>query len=136
MNLILLDTHVALWGASAKLPPGASKLIDEAASLGELLLSPITAWEIGMLVEKKRLVLGPPLHEFVSSLFEQAGVVTATLTPAIAASAACLPGAFHGDPADRILVATAAAYGARLATRDDRILNYAKSTKKIRCVRC
>lgn len=136
MNLILLDTHVALWSLFGNLPPATVKVVDAAASRDELLLSPISAWEIGMLVERRRIVLGPPLQEFIRSLFERAGVVTATLTPAIAAHAGALPPTFHGDPADRILVATAAAYGARLATRDRRILDYAKASKSFHCIAC
>lgn len=136
MNLILLDTHVAIWSASGKLGGSSTKMIDAAASRGELLLSPISAWEIGMLVMKGRLGFGPPLQDFIRMLFDRFGVITATITPAIAAHAGALPATFHGDPADRVLVATAAAYGARLATRDRRILGYAKASKLISCVAC
>ncbi len=89
-----------------------------------------------MLVEKGRLSLAPTAQEYIRALFGHPGVVTATLTPAIAAAAAALPGEFHADPADRILVATAAAYGAQFVTRDKRIHDYAKSTNHVRCVGC
>lgn len=136
MNLTLLDTHVALWSAEGKIPPASARIIDGAAKRGELLLSPVTAWEIAMLVRKRRLVLASTVQDFVRTLFERSGAVTATLTPSIAAAAVALPGAFHADPADRFLVATAAAYGARLITRDKRILAYADATRHIRCQRC
>ena len=136
MNPILLDTHVALWSASGAISRATAKTIDAAARRGDLLLSPITAWEIALLVAKRRLVLAPTTQEYVRALFGGPGVVTATLTPAIAAAAAALPGKFHADPADRILVATAAAYGAQLITRDKRIHEYAKATKHVRCVGC
>ncbi len=89
-----------------------------------------------MLVDKGRLSLAPSVQEYVRALFGHPGVVTATLTPTIAAAAASLPGSFHSDPADRILVATAAAYGAQFFTRDKRIREYAKATRHIRCVVC
>jgi PIN domain nuclease of toxin-antitoxin system len=136
MNPILLDTHVAIWSVSGTLSTATARTIDAAAGRGDLLLSPITAWEIAMLVEKGRLSLAPAVQEYIRALFGHPGVVTATLTPAIAAAAACLPGKFHADPADRILVATAAAYGARLFTRDERIHEYAKATRHVRCVAC
>lgn len=136
MNPILLDTHAAVWIASGSLESTIAKLADDAASRGELLLSPISAWEIGMLVRKGRLPLASTLHDYVRALFGQPGVVTATLTPAIAASASVLPAVISGDPADRIIVATAQAYGARLITRDKDILAYAKASRTLRCVAC
>jgi len=56
--------------------------------------------------------------------------------PAIAVAATDLPGAFHADPADRILIATAAEYGAQLVTRDKHIREYARVTKHLRCIAC
>jgi PIN domain nuclease of toxin-antitoxin system len=136
MSPILLDTHVALWSASGALPVATARTINAAAKRGDVLLSPITAWEIAMLVDKGRLSLAPSLHEYVRALFGHPGVVTATLTPAIAAAAGALPGSPPADPADRILVATAAAYGAQFFTRDKRIREYARATRHIRCVAC
>lgn len=114
----------------------AARLIDAAAERGELLLSPISAWEIGMLVVKKRLVLSQSVHDYVRALFGRPGVVTAALSPAIATEAATLSAGFHGDPAERIIVATASAYGAQLITRDNAIHAYAKAKKLIRCISC
>ncbi|HEY9084807.1 MAG TPA: type II toxin-antitoxin system VapC family toxin [Candidatus Tyrphobacter sp.] len=136
MNPILLDTHAALWSAEGKVAPSVARTIDAAAERGGLLISPITAWEIGMLVQKKRLSLASTVQDFVRALFERSGILTAVLTPSIAAAAAALPGSFHADPADRILVATAAAYGARLMTRDRRILAFASASRHIRCLTC
>lgn len=89
-----------------------------------------------MLAHKGRLSLTKDVHSYVSELFAKDGVVTATLTPAIAVSASALPGVFHGDPADRILVATAKAFGADFMTLDARIHAYARATKTIRCLVC
>jgi len=134
MSPILLDTHVAIWSSSGMLTASGAKTIDDAAAQGELMLSPITAWEIGMLVEKRRIVLRVGVLDYVRELFGRAGVVTATLTPAIAATASTFSAGFHGDPADRILVATAAAYGATLVTADMQIHGFAKSTGLFRCI--
>ena len=84
-----------------------------------------------MLVRKKRLSLTASLDDYVRMLFSCRGVVIAMLTPAIAAASTTLSAGAGADPADRILVATAAAYGARLATRDARIVRYAGETGHI-----
>ncbi len=89
-----------------------------------------------MLVQQGRLALTSTAHDYVRALFGRSGVVLAALTPAIAVSAACLPGAPHNDPVDRILIATAAAYGATLLTRDRRLLEYAKLTRYVSCIAC
>ncbi len=125
-----------MWSAVGDLKSVVASAVREAASRKELLLSPITAWEIGMLVRKGRLELAMPLGDYVRTLYSIPGATTATLTPQIAAASTALPGTFHNDPADRILIATAAAYGAQLLTRDRTILAYAKATKHIRCIVC
>ena len=136
MNPILLDTHVAVWAVEGRLSKSVAAVIDDAASQNELLISPISAWEIGVLVQKGRLALTMPVSDYVRALFGRRGVVTATLTPAMAAGAATLPGLLHADPADRILVSTAASLGARLLTRDRRLHEYARATRHIRCLAC
>jgi PIN domain nuclease of toxin-antitoxin system len=136
MSPILLDTHVAIWAADGEITPSAAKEINAATLRGELLISPISAWEIAMLVRKGRLFLSAPIQDYVRALYAQRGVLTATLTPTIAANACDLPGSFAGDPADCILISTAAAYGAQLLTRDKAIHQYAKVTKHIRSIAC
>jgi PIN domain nuclease of toxin-antitoxin system len=136
MSPILLDTHAAVWAAEGQLSKSASAVVDEAASRSELLISPISAWEIGMLVQKKRLELAMSVEDYVRALFARPGVVTAAVTPATAVGATNLPGDLHADPADRILVATAASLGARLLTRDRRLHAYARATRHIHCLNC
>lgn len=136
MSPILLDTHAALWATDGTLSGTVTKTIDAAAQREELLLSPITAWEIGLLVRKGRLPLASSIHDYIRTLYGMPGVVVAVLTPAIAVAATTLPGKFHRDPGDSILIATAAAYGAQLVTRDKAIHAYAKATKHIRCIAC
>lgn len=80
MNPILLDTHAAVWAVEGKIAPAIAGAVDDAAKRGELLLSPISAWEIGMLVRKGRLILATPAQDYIRALFAQPGVLTATLT--------------------------------------------------------
>lgn len=136
MNPILLDTHAAVWAVEGRLSKSVTAVIDDAASRNELLISPISAWEIGVLVKKGRLALAMPVADYVRALFGRRGVVTATLTPATAAAATTLPGRLHADPADRILVSTAASLGAKLMTRDRQLHEYARATRHIRCLDC
>lgn len=135
MKPILLDTHAAIWGAAGTLRTRLAALLDAASERGELFLSPISAWEIGTLVRRGRLQLSVSLHDYLRSLFGP-GITTAALTPAIAGAAAELADTLRGDPADRIIVATAQAYGAQLMTRDQAIHAYARSTRDLRCINC
>jgi PIN domain nuclease of toxin-antitoxin system len=136
MNPILLDTHAAMWAADDMLKPDVARLVEDAAARGELLLSPITAWEIGMLTRRGRLSIALTVEEYVRVLFSQPGVVLAALTPSVALAAATLPEKPIADPADRILIATATAYGAHLVTHDRKIHKYAKATTHLRCSSC
>ncbi len=136
MSPILLDTHAAVWAADGLLKGEAAALVEAAAERDELLLSPITAWEIGLLVRKKRLALSSTVEAYVRALFGQPGVVLAALTAPIAVAATALPNSLRADPADRMLIATAAAYGARFVTRDREIRGYAKATGHLRCIAC
>jgi PIN domain nuclease of toxin-antitoxin system len=133
---ILLDTHVALWSSLGMLTPPATATIDAAARASMLLLSPISAWEIGMLARKNCITIPGAAGDFVRNLFAGPGVILADLTPAIACAAGMLDDGFHGDPADRVIIASAIAYGADLMTRDDGILAFAKKTKTLHCMRC
>lgn len=136
MNPILLDTHAAIRSAAGIVPKRVADIVEQAAQRAQLLLAPITAWEIAMLAGKQRLHLTLPVHDYVRALFAQEGVLTAAFTPLIAAAAASLPSPFPKDPADRIIFATAQFYGADLMTNDKAIRAYGKRTKTVRCIAC
>lgn len=125
---ILLDTCAAIWlqAGSAFRPEGEAAL-QEAQKIGtQVLISPITAWEIGLLVSKGRLVLSlPPLAWFEQVL--ELGVDLAPMTPDILIASSQLPGPPMRDPADRIVAATARAMRYRLITRDRPLLDFAAS---------
>jgi len=101
--------------------------IERAATKGEVLVSPVTAWEIGMLCAASRLVARPSPQDWFARLLQRPGVQLASLTPEAAIEASHLPGRVHGDPADRLLMATARHLSATLVTRDRHILDYAGS---------
>lgn len=113
---ILLDTHVLLWWkADAARLSGAAARHLEAAS--EILISPVSCWEVAMLISKRRVKVDRPTRVWVQDVLAPPGVGLAELTAVTAVAAAELPG-FHGDPADRFLVATAEALRVPLVTKD------------------
>ncbi len=80
-----------------------------------------------MLTRKKRVDLGMPVSIWAAEVVNSNGPKLLPLTPEIAVLAGELPGGIHGDPADRIIVATARAHGFALLTTDEKILAYAKA---------
>ena len=134
---ILLDTHCWVWmhfGLEDRFARPARAAVETAVAGDKLLVSPISAWEVGLLVSKQRLNLFVDCEQWVHEALSMPGLRLAPLTPAIAVQSTRLPGGFHGDPADRILVATARNAGARLLTKDERILEYGRQ-KHVRVLR-
>lgn len=127
---IVLDTHVWIWmveGVRAALSPAAVQAIEQAGRRGAVRVSAISVWEVAMLEAKGRLSLSRPLEEWLRAALRAGGIRLLALTPEIAIESTRLPGNWHGDPADRILAASARVAGGRLATCDHGILNYAQS---------
>lgn len=89
-------------------------------------VSPITAWEVGLLVARQRLPLSAPPKVWFDRLVS-AGYRIAPLDADVLIAASYLPGELHRDPADRILVATARRLDCPLVTRDRRLLDYASA---------
>ncbi len=117
--MILLDTHAWIWLASDpdRLGSGARKAIRSDRSRG---VAAISCWEIAMLAGRGRIELDrDPVTWMEDSLLAEE-IELLPLTPAVAVASAHL-GSFHGDPADRLIVATALTYGAHLVTKDERI---------------
>lgn len=132
---MILDTHVAIWIAeNAPIRPSARNQIVRSADSNSLALSAISAWEVATLVRLQRLRLEMAIEPYIQGLFSLRGLREVSVTSEIARAAGSLPDPFHGDPADRIIVATASVLGVPLATRDDRILRYAKDRGGLTCV--
>ncbi len=123
MNL-LLDTHVLVWAESfaGRLGPATRSLLLDPAN--SLLVSPVSTLELARLISLSRLSLHRPLADWLDTARRHLGFADAPLTHAIAIQSYELPGAFHKDPADRMLVATAREHGYTLLTADDLVLGY------------
>lgn len=119
-SAVLLDTHVLVWlvAGDERLRPAVRRRIEAAAQAQQLWVSAITPWEIGMLVAKGRLVLDRDVMDWLQAALALPGVRLAPLEPALAVASTRLPGELHGDPADRLIVATARHLGATLVTAD------------------
>ena len=127
MTPLLLDTHAALWiSENEKLADTAIAALDEAEDEGvPALISPITAWEIGLLVARGRVALPTSPQTWFERLLEAPNTQLAEMPPKVLIASSFLPNAPVKDPADRILIATAREYGLTLITRDRALLSYA-----------
>ena len=124
--LTLLDTHAWLWWVTAdrRLTTSARRTIERAASTSALALSLISVWEIAKKAEKRQLVLDRPLEAWIDEAMARPGLQAIELSRPVLIESCRLPGPFHGDPADQLLVATARHRDAIIVTRDDRIRRY------------
>ncbi len=120
--MILLDTHVLVWldEGNKRLGNKSLSIIDRSLKASELFVAAISFWEVAMLVEKGRLELQMGIVPWRRSLLDN-GLQEIPLTGDIAVSSAFLKD-FHGDPADRMIVATTRHLSATLSTADERIL--------------
>jgi PIN domain nuclease of toxin-antitoxin system len=126
---LLLDTHVWIWlaqGESGRIKAAVVRAIEDAGARNALRISLISVWEIALLESKGRLQLPLPVSEWVRRALDRPDFELVELTPEIAIESCALPGAFHPDPADRFLVATARLTNAVIVTRDGRILTYGR----------
>jgi PIN domain nuclease of toxin-antitoxin system len=122
--VILLDTHVLLWLAEdhPRLGRRAARRIDAALRADELLVSAISFWEVAMLAARRRIELRLRPSELRRHSLQQ-GIVEVAVDGAVAIAAAELP-RFHGDPADRLIVASALSREAQLVTADRTLLRW------------
>jgi PIN domain nuclease of toxin-antitoxin system len=123
--LILLDTHIWVWwiGGDPKLPARYRDYIREHESEG-LAVSVISCWEVALKSARGQLQLTTEAPVWIRSALDYPGIMLADLTVDIVVEATRLPAAFHRDPADRMLVATARLQGCPLLTADAAILQY------------
>ena len=128
MSPLLLDTHTAIWVSRGELSASAAEKLHEAARMGvATYVSPITAWEVGLLVSHNRLSLGTTPQRWFARILATPNVHLTELSPELLIASSFLPGKPPRDPADRILLATARDLGATLVTRDRAILAYGES---------
>jgi PIN domain nuclease of toxin-antitoxin system len=128
-ELLLLDTHCWLWaqlGQVERLSRRAVSALRNAESGGNLRVSVISIWELGMLVKHGRVALPMNIRSWVDEALTKPGISLAPLSAEIAIESSSLPGNLHRDPADRIIVATARAWNATLLTKDQRLIDYSQ----------
>ncbi len=124
--MIVLDTHIWVWWVhgAPELTPQQNQWLRQYESQG-LGVSVISCWEVAKLVEYKRLTLSCAVNEWIKQALAYPGIKLLPLSPEIAIESTQLPGMFHKDPADQIIVATARVNNCQLLTADTKILSYA-----------
>lgn len=128
---LLLDTHVWIWlsfGTPGVFSPAARERLDLSSRANPLHVSFISLWEVAMLSAKGRMNLDMPTQAWIAQSYSHPALRLLALDdPAVAVESNELPGGFHADPADRLLVATARIGGYTLVTRDQKILDYGQA---------
>ncbi|MDR2875585.1 MAG: type II toxin-antitoxin system VapC family toxin [Methylobacillus sp.] len=124
--MIVLDTHALIWWGSGDklLSAKARKTIEREMNGGQIVVSVISAWEIAMLVKCERLVLSMDARSWLNAVAQIEAVHFMPVDIDISLNSVNLPGEFHKDPTDRMIVATARKLAAPLVTRDEKIRAY------------
>jgi len=124
--VIVLDTHALVWWVTgdAELSANARAAIKKELNGGEIIVSSISAWEIAMLVAREKLVLTVDVDAWLAAIAEIEVVRFAPVNNEIAVKSVSLPGEFHKDPADRMIVATARVLAIPLVTKDEKMRAY------------
>lgn len=123
--MIMLDTHIWVWWVLdiAKLTAAQRQALAD-NERGRIGVSVISCWEVANMAERNRFQSAVPVSEWMDTALRYPGVELLALTPEIAVASTQLPGDFHRDPADRIIVATARAHQCPLVTSDRPIRRY------------
>ncbi len=131
---LVLDTHVWLDVAfgRGRFTPRVKRLVDAAARASALYVAAITPWEVAMLSRSGKVRVAGPTLDWLTNALQLTCTAVAPFEPSVAVDSVELPAWSHGDPADRIIVATARSMNARLVTRDTAILDYGVTTKAVR----
>jgi len=126
MQLLLLDTCAVIWmGADDALSDAAVAALDAANDRGEqVAISPISAWEIGMLAAKGKFASPLSPAAWFSRFVSGGNYALPVLSPEVLIDSSFLPGKPPNDPIDRIIIATARQHDLTLVTRDRKIIDY------------
>ncbi len=124
--MIVLDTHTLVWWVTGDplLSRAAKSAIDKTKRRGEIIVSSMSAWEIALLVERDRLVLTMDVSSWLATVEQIEQVRFLSVDVEIATKSVSLPGQFHKDPADRMIVATARKLAVPLVTKDEKLRAY------------
>lgn len=124
--MIVLDTHALVWwvAGDSQLSRPAREAIEAEAQNGEILVSAISAWEVAMLAKAGRLALTMDVGAWLDTVAEVPAIRFVPVDVRISVHSVDLPGEFHKDPADRIIVATARHHSVPLISADLKIRDY------------
>ena len=125
--MLILDTHIwilLLNGDKKIIKSGFLSAINKAVHNSKVKIPTISLWETAMLNMKGRISLSENILEWFKKALSAPGISLCPITPEIATDSANLPGGFHGDPADRIIVSSTRILDATLLTFDKKILSY------------
>lgn len=124
--MIVLDTHALVWwvAGDSQLSRPAREAIEAEAQGGEILVSAISAWEVAMLAKAGRLALTMDAGAWLDTVAEVPAIRFVPVDVRISVHSVDLPGEFHKDPADRIIVATARHHSVPLISADLKIRDY------------
>ena len=127
MIKIVLDTHILIWivEGDSNISKKMLDFLDDTSIQSRLFVSAISLWEISMLEKKQRIHLSCPARMWVEKALSHPSLALLPISPDIAYESCNLPGNFHGDPADRIIVASARCESMYLFTHDTAIKKYA-----------
>ena len=125
--MIVLYTHALVWwvNGDVALSKKAKAAIAQELTGGQIIVSAISAWEIAMLVRQEKLVLSMDVDSWLATVAAIEAVRFLPLDVEVTVKSVDLPGEFHKDPADRMIVATARKLAVPLVTKDDKIRAYA-----------
>ncbi|MBX3498664.1 MAG: type II toxin-antitoxin system VapC family toxin [Alphaproteobacteria bacterium] len=128
---LLLDTHAIIWLTQdeRRLGQKARAACESAFAAGDLLVSTVSYYEIVDLIRKKRLAPAVDVDQWRQRLL-QTGVVEVPVSGTIAVTAGRLE-AFHRDPWDRMIVATALAETSAVVTGDEEILEWRGTLQRL-----
>jgi PIN domain nuclease of toxin-antitoxin system len=123
--MLLMDTHIWFWSLTepARLSRTALGVIQKTKT-DQRTIASISIWEFAMMVARGRIEIKMTAEQWLDYAIHKTGLRVLDLTPKVAIESCELPGDFHRDPADRIIVATARVNGATLVTKDQKILDY------------
>ena len=124
--MIVIDTHVLVWWLTGA--PGLSRKAERALAAhgdpGQIVVSAISLLEIATATRRGRLRLSMPLDQWLAAVNSLPEIRVEPVSAEIAVRAGGLAEPMHGDPADRLIVATSAALGVPLVTGDKKIQAY------------
>ena len=123
--MILLDTHAWIWAHSSAelLSPKAKKTIKNTPT-DQRAIASISIWEFAMMASRGKINVKIAPEQWLDNAVHKTGLQVFDLSPKVALESCNLPGNFHKDPADRIIVATSRIHNLTLVTKDQKIIDY------------